>query len=238
MKYLDVSTWQGAIDWEKVKASGVDGVIIRAGFGSNTLDNKFIRNISECNRLGIPCGVYWFSYALNEAMAKQEAQNCLKVISPYRVELPVCFDLEYDTIRYAKKQGVTIDKKLATAMVHAFCSTIENAGYYAMNYSNPDYLKNYFDESTLKYDLWLAYYPANPNLEEKPREDCGIWQYSSGGKVDGISGNVDMNVAYKDFRSIIAKAGMNNLDPVEEKDEEWEKFKIYMKRWLKETAEK
>jgi GH25 family lysozyme M1 (1,4-beta-N-acetylmuramidase) len=190
MKYIDVSTWQRDIDWEKVKATGIDGVIIRAGFGSSTLDNKFIRNIEACNRLDIPCGVYWFSYALNEDMVKKEAEYCLKAIEPYRVELPVCFDFEYDSVNYAKRQGVKITKELATKIVHAFCGTIEDAGYYVMNYANPDYLKNYFDESVLKYDLWLAYYPPKPNIEEKPRKECGIWQYTSSGNVGGISGGV------------------------------------------------
>lgn len=237
MKYLDVSTWQGSIDWAKVKADGVDGVIIRAGFGSNTMDNKFIRNISECNRLGIPCGVYWFSYAYTEEMARKEAEYCLSVIKPYRVELPVCFDFEGDSVAYAKKQGVTITKALASAMVRAFCDTIEKAGYYAMNYANPDYLKNYFDDTVLKYDLWLAWYKTNPNLKEKPRKECGIWQYTSSGKVAGISGNVDVNVAYKDYRAIIEKAGLNNLKAVETPaDPEWEKFKKYMNRWLQEQA--
>lgn len=248
MKYLDVSTWQGSVDWAKVKANGVDGVFIRAGFGSNTLDNKFIRNISECNRLGIPCGVYWFSYALNADMAKKEAEYCLKVIEPYRVELPVCFDFEYDSVRYAKTQGVTVTKDLATDMVHAFCGTIEAAGYYAMNYANPDYLKNYFDDTVLKYDLWYAWYKANPNLDERPRAEVGIWQYSSTGRVDGIASNVDLNVAYKDYRTIIAKAGLNRLQPLEEtpapsNPEPIHTAKVYktvagVPKWYKPTIEK
>ena len=212
MKYIDVSTWQKTIDWEKVEAAGVDGVLIRAGFGTSTIDNKFIRNISECNRLGIPCGVYWFSYATDVETAKQEARACLNAIAPYRVELPVCFDFEYDSIRYAKEQGVTVTKELATSFVHAFCGVIEEAGYYAMNYANPDFLSNYFDESVLRYDLWYAAYPGGtPDLTQKPREEVGIWQYTSSSTVDGIDGTVDMNVAYKDYKAIIAAAGLNRL---------------------------
>ena len=209
-KYIDVSNHQGVIDWEKVKGK-VDGVIIRAGYGRNNIDKQFIRNITECNRLGIPCGVYWFSYAYTAAMAKKEAEYCLAAIKPYKVELPVCFDFEYDTVNYAKRQGVTVTKALATACVHAFCGAVEAAGYYAMNYANLDYLANYFDSSVLRYDLWLAWYKSNPNPEEQPREDCGIWQYTSKGSVDGISGNVDTNAAYKDYKAIIAKAGLNGL---------------------------
>ena len=204
-KYIDVSTYQGVIDWAKVKAAGIDGAMIRAGFGKNNIDDKFKRNISECNRLGIPCGVYWFSYAYTEDMAKREAEYCLDAIAGYKLELPVCFDFEYDSVRYAGTQGVTVNKKLATALVHAFCKVVEEAGYYVMNYANLDYMRNYFDDTVKRYDLWHAWY-ANA---DKPTVDCGIWQYSSKGKVDGISGNVDMNIAYKDFASIINRAGLN-----------------------------
>ena len=219
-KYIDISYYQGTPDFEKVKKE-VDGVIIRAGYGQNNIDKKFVRNITECNRLGIPCGVYWFSYAWTEEMAKKEAQYCLEAIKPYRVELPVCFDFEYDSVNVAKNSGVTITKKLATSLVHAFCQTIEAAGYYAMNYTNKDYLSRYFDNTTLRYDLWLAQWPNVPDLNNPP-DGCGIWQYSSKGKVNGIAGNVDMDVAYKDYASIIRAAGLNNLavkvetDPVEE----------------------
>ena len=214
-KYIDVSKWQGDIDWEKVKGH-VDGVMIRAGYGQNNIDSKFERNISECNRLGIPCGVYWFSYAYTEEMARKEAEYCLAAIKPYKVELPVAFDFEYDSIEKAQKNGVGIGKTLATAMCHAFCGTVEAAGYYAMNYTNKDYLSRYFGESTLKYDLWLAAWPTNPEVDKPPRKDVGIWQYSSRGKVPGIEGNVDMDWAYKDYPAIIAAAGLNGLGEVKE----------------------
>lgn len=210
-KYIDISFYQGDVDFEKVKKE-VDGVIIRAGYGQNNIDKKFVRNITECNRLGIPCGVYWFSYAYTEEMARKEAQYCLEAIKPYRVELPVCFDFEYDSVDYAKRKGVTVGKALATKLVHAFCGEIEKAKYYAMNYTNPAYLAQYFDDTTLKYDLWLAQWPTNPNPEKPPRE-CGIWQYTSKGAVSGIVGNVDMDAAYKDYPTIIRNAGLNNLAP-------------------------
>lgn len=225
-KYIDVSTHQGTIDWEKVKAAGVDGVMIRAGYGRNNIDKQFVRNVTECNRLGIPCGVYWFSYAYTEEMAKKEAEYCLEAIKPYKLELPVCFDFEYDSVAYAKKQGVKVDKKLATALVHAFCQVVETAGYYVMNYANPDYLRNYFDDSVNRYDLWLAWYSG----AEKPTVDCGIWQYSSKGTVSGISGNVDMNRSYKDYAAIVKRVGLNN--PVETA---WDKA---VKKGLVDKADK
>ena len=143
-------------------------------------------------------------------MARKEAEYCLEAIKPYRVELPVCFDFEYDSVTYAKKNGVGIGKTNATALCHAFCGTIEAAGYYAMNYTNKDYLNRYFDATTLKYDLWIAAWPNNPDPKSPPCE-CGIWQYTSRGSVPGINGNVDMDYAYKDYPEMIKKAGLNKL---------------------------
>lgn len=216
-KYIDISKFQGNVDFSKVKGN-VDGVIIRAGYGQNNIDAKFERNIKECNKHGIPCGVYWFSYAYTEEMARKEAEYCLTAIKPYKVELPVCFDFEYDSVEYAQKNGVGIGKSLATALCHAFCGVVESAGYYAMNYTNRDYLNRYFDESTLKYDLWLAAWPTQPDPKNPPRKDVGIWQYTSKGSVPGITGNVDMDWAYKDYPAIIKAAGLNNL---KKKDEPW-----------------
>ena len=220
-KYIDISTFQGNVDFATLKEH-VDGIIIRAGYGQNNIDAKFERNISECNKHGIPCGVYWFSYAYTEEMARKEAEYCLEAIKPYRVELPVCFDFEYASVDFAAEQGVKVSKALATALCHAFCGTIEAAGYYAMNYTNGDYLSRYFDASTLRYDLWYAAWPSKPDPAKPPRE-CGIWQYTSKGSVPGISGNVDMDYAYKDYPAIIKAAELNNLTKVEapKADEPW-----------------
>lgn len=215
MKYgIDISTHNGTIDFEKVKKSGkVDFVMIRAGYGQNNIDKQFKRNIEECNRLGIPCGVYWFSYALNAEMAKKEAQFCLAAVKPYRLEYPIAFDFEYDSVNYAARQGVTITKTLASAIAKGFCDEIEKAKYYCLNYTNIDYINRYFSEEVnKKYGLWLAVWNDN----EKPPKTCQIWQYSSKGKIDGMSGNVDMNRAYIDFPKVIKDAGLNNL-----KNEPW-----------------
>lgn len=208
MKGIDVSVHNGIIDWEKVKASGIDFAMIRAGYGAGNIDTKFKRNITECNRLDIPCGVYWFSYALNDGMAKKEAQYCLGAVKPYKLEFPIAFDFEYDSVTYAKKQGITITKALATSIMKAFCSEIEKAGYYVINYSNIDYLNKYFEaDATKKYGLWLAQW------NDKPSRECQIWQYSSSGKVNGINGNVnvDMNKSYIDFPKIIKEKGLNGF---------------------------
>ncbi|WP_312938865.1 glycoside hydrolase family 25 protein [Oscillibacter sp.] len=208
IKGIDISTWQGAPDFEKVKASGIEFVIARAGYGKNNIDKQFARNAAECNRLGIPFGVYWFSYALTVGDAAREALYCLEAVKPYRLEYPIIFDLEYDTVRYAKNNGVAITKALATQMVKAFCSEIEKAGYYAANYANTDYAANMLDMSTLShFDLWFASYKSTCS-----RSDAGIWQYSSSGKVDGISGSVDMDYSFRDYPAIILNAGLNGLN--------------------------
>ncbi len=214
-KGIDVSHHQAKVDWEKVKAAGYKFAIIRAGYGRNNIDEQFKRNISECNRLGIPCGIFWASYALNEGEAKNEAKYCLAAIAPYTVEYPVYFDLEYFTADYMAKNGVKLTKSTATRHAEVFLEAIEDAGYYAGLYANPDYLSRFFDASLLdKYDLWLAHYKDNPDLSN-PSRSCGMWQHSSTGRVSGITGNVDLDVTYKDYPTIIRTAGMNRLTPLD-----------------------
>lgn len=220
LKYVDISKYQKEIDFAKL-AKAVDGVIIRAGYGKNVIDPYFHRNAQGCTAHGIPFGVYWFSYAVNAAEARQEARDCLAAIKHYRVELPVCFDFEYDSVRNAKEKGVTITKALASEIAIAFCSEVEAAGYFAMNYANADYVKNYFTAEVFnRFALWYARYPKAPQLD-KPPCACGIWQYTSSGTVDGINGYVDLNVSYNDYRAIIAKAGLNNLGEQTEQPQEW-----------------
>lgn len=218
MKYIDVSEHQGVIDWEQVKGN-IDGAIIRAGYGSKgTPDKQFARNAAECNRLGIPCGAYWFSYAKTTEEAKQEAKHLLAAVQPYRMELPLCFDFEYDSVKNAEKAGVTVTKDLATCMVHFFCQTIEAAGYWALNYANPDFLKRYFDENIpRRFGLWLAQWPKTVNVKNPPRP-CAIWQWG-GSAVPGIRGDVDTNEAYTDFATVIREKGLNKLQPAYSEDD-------------------
>ena len=214
MRYIDISEHNAyviPIDFERLKSS-VDGIIIRAGWGQNHIDKHFVRHISECNRLGIPCGAYWFSYALNADMAKKEAEYLLKAVEPYKVELPLAFDFEYDSIQVAKNNGVNVTKALATAMTYAFCETIEKGGYWVVNYTNPDLLSRLLDPNIPKrFGLWLASWNETPNLKKPPRDDAQIWQWSSKQQFPGISGNVDCSESYKDFKKIITDAGFNHL---------------------------
>ena len=209
-KGIDVSQWQGTIDWEKVKAAGIEFAMIRAGYGQNNIDPQFERNISECNRLGVPCGIYWFSYAYTEAMAIREAEYALAAVEPYKLEYPIAFDYEGASVDYAKKNGVVPDKVHVTALANAFCGRIEQAKYYAMVYTNPAYLSQYYDSYVPKsYDIWLAQWPANPDPAAKPAQAGGIWQYTNSGTVAGISGRVDMDAAYYDYPAIIKANGLN-----------------------------
>lgn len=199
MKGIDVSTHQKKIDWEKVKADGIEFAMLRAGYGNNNIDAYFVRNVKECNRLNIPVGVYWFSYAYTVDMARREARQCIEAIKPYKIDFPVVFDFEYGSVEYAEKKGVKITKQMATEFVIAFCDEVEKAGYHPMNYTNQDYMKRYFDMSKLKYDLWLALWPKSGKPDKDRSGECQIWQYTEKGRVNGIAGNVDMNIAYKHY---------------------------------------
>lgn len=210
-KIIDVSTHQGTIDFSALKGN-VEGVIIRAGYGKGNIDAQFKRNASECNRLGIPCGAYWFSYAYTASMAQAEAKSFINAVKPYKMELPLAFDYEYDSVTYGQKQGATITSALVKDMTNAFCQEIEKQGYYCLLYANPDFINRYFGDLATRYDLWLAQWPKNVDVSKPPRS-CGIWQWGSS-VVPGIKGNVDSNESYKDYPSIIRKAGMNNLSPV------------------------
>lgn len=207
-KGLDVSKYQGTIDWSQVKSAGYDFAMLRAGYGFNTIDPQFQRNASECNRLGIPIGAYWFCYALNPDIAVQEATGCLNAISGYRLDYPVCYDIEQDSVNYAAQNGITITPSLATDIVTAFCNYIEEQGYYAMFYTNKNFLNTYFPaDFSSRYALWYAYYTNSFD-----GTNCGIWQYTNQGSIPGISGNVDLDIGFIDYPSVIRNAGLNHLN--------------------------
>lgn len=194
VKGIDVSVHQGKIDWNKVKKAGIKFVIIRAGYGQNNIDASFKENIKGALAAGLKVGAYWFSYAYTTAMAKKEAEYCLKAIKGYDISLPIFFDWEYDSEQYAKKNGANCTKDLITSMSVAFCNEIKKAGYIAGYYENPDYIANHIYQDKLKgFDFWLAHYTTKKSMA------CDIWQYSDKGKIDGIAGAVDMNYCYKDY---------------------------------------
>lgn len=195
MNGIDVSKYQGKIDWKTVKLSGVKCAIIRAGWGRTNTDSYFERNVQGCIENNIPFGVYWFIYGINETEAIANADKCHAVISQYRDEITmkVWCDFEYDTDANANKRGVVFDRNKRTSMVKAFCERMKSLGYEVGVYANPDYLKNKFNDLS-EYPLWLAYYNATENAALK--YNPVMWQYSSKGAVSGIAGNVDMNHVY------------------------------------------
>lgn len=205
---IDVSNHQGDINWCVVK-DNIDFAIIRAGYGNNNIDERAAKNIAGCEVNGIPYGLYWFSYAYTVDMARNEARHLLKFIKGHTPLLPLYFDFEYDSVKYAKSNGVTITKKLLCDMATAFCEELESSGYYAGIYANNDYVKNMYGEDIFKvYDLWFAEWGTNA-----PSRDVHLWQYTSTGKVRGITGNVDMNISYIDFPSLIKKMRLNCYKP-------------------------
>lgn len=198
-KGIDVSEHQGLIDWDKVK-SQIDFAILRAGYGkeSNQTDKQFERNYSEYKRLKIPCGAYWYSYATTADEAEQEATVCIRTLAGKQFEYPIAFDIEEQ-------------KSLANAskLCNAFCYILEKAGYYTVIYS----FKSAFDyniNSTIKekYDVFLSHI----NVEQTDYSgNYGLWQYSWTGKINGISGDVDLDYVYKDYPSLIRNAGLNGF---------------------------
>ena len=201
LKGIDVSYSQGKIDWNKVKSSGkIEFAIIRAGYGKelNQIDNQFERNYSECKRLGIPIGVYWYSYATTVAEAEQEAKVCLQIIKGKQFEFPVAFDIEES--RCFQK---------ANDLCDAFCSVLEKAGYYTAIYTFKSALQQYFsDYIKSRYDIFLSHVDVQ---KSDYSGDYGLWQYSWKGNINGIFGDVDLDYAYKNYPNIIKNAGLNGF---------------------------
>lgn len=202
-KGIDVSHYQRNINWIKVKGN-VDFAILRAGYGDaisypNQIDSTFETNYKGCKNNNIPCGVYWYSYAKSVAEARQEAKACLSVIKGKTFEYPIYFDLEEKT-QFAK------GKAFCESIVKAFCNTLEEAGYYAGLYMSRSPLQQYISTSTAsRYALWVAEYNSQCNYSGS----YGMWQYTSSGKVNGISGNVDCNYCYVDYPAKIKSGGFN-----------------------------
>ena len=203
---IDVSKWNGNINWEKVKNAGISFAIVREGYGKKDpkqIDKKFKDNINGAKSVGIHTSVYHYSYADSIEDAVNEAHFCLENIQGLRLEYPIVFDIE-------DKEQLKLNNRQRTDIVKAFCGEIEKNGYYAMFYCNANWLRNYLykDELLSKYDLWLAQWDV-----DVPYVACGIWQKSDKGHIYGISGNVDLNVAYKDYASIMKSKGLNGFAP-------------------------
>ncbi len=193
---IDVSKWNGEIDWDKVKNAGVEFAIIRAGYrgsstGSLVEDPLFTANMKGAQASGIPVGVYFFTQAVNEVEAVEEASAVLTLIREYELEYPVFIDTEGAG---GNGRADALDAETRTLVCEAFCRTIENAGYQAGVYGSRNWYNNrlYTDRLDSRYCIWLAEYRSVPLYQGYYQ----FWQYTSKGKIDGISGNVDMNISY------------------------------------------
>ena len=190
---IDVSKWNGTIDWNAVKNSGVSYVIIRCGYRGSSAgalidDPKFKSNIQGATAAGLKVGIYFFTQAVDEVEAVEEASMVLDRIRGYKISYPIFLDVEASGGR-----GDKIDKTTRTAVCKAFCKTIQDAGYTAGIYANKTWLNEKINTSELSaYKIWLAQYAAEPTYTGR----YDLWQYTSSGKVSGISGNVDLNTSY------------------------------------------
>ena len=190
---IDVSKWQGDIDFSKLKSAGVEFVIIRIGSstginGENFIDSKFIQNIKNANSVGIPVGVYFYSYANSVDRAISDAKWIIENIKDYKVELPIAFDWE----NWGSFNTYELSFFGLTNMAKRFMDTVKNAGYDAMLYSSKTYLENIW--MSVDYPVWLAHYTKNTNYAG----DYSYWQICSNGRVDGINGDVDIDIRYID----------------------------------------
>ena len=200
---IDISWWQGSIsdaNWQKIKAAGVTHVIVRCGYsalktGAHNIDSTFANNVNGAYKVGIKVGVYYYSTAVNAAEAQSEAQYTIALLNNYRnkITLPVAFDYETGGRLTSK-----VMKSTGTASCTAFCDTIKAAGYTPMVYANYNTLTKYVDYVTLqsKYKMWLANYTTNGVATTYPG-DYYMWQYSSSGKVNGLSKVVDINYIFE-----------------------------------------
>ena len=188
VKCLDISTWQGYVDFNKVKSAGYNYVILRAGFGreNSQKDNTFDRNYANAKASGLKVGVYWFSYSTSPSDAYREANACLYCLNGKQLDMPVYYDLEY-------QPAMSMSNSNYTQMALNFCSKIKKAGYKSGVYSSASVYGYLLNRQTLinnGVSIWNAQWSSYCSVP------CDIWQYSEKGQVNGISASVDMNYIY------------------------------------------
>lgn len=198
IKGIDVSAWQGQIDWKTVAAYGMDFAILRITEAGNVTDKYFEKNYTECQKYNIPTGVYKYSYAMTIAEIQSEAGKVVSALNGRKLQHPVWLDLEYNNQRSLGAENIH-------KMAEAFEKIITAAGYKFGIYCNVDWYMNVICSHLKKYDFWIARYPANDDgwIQERLRPDFGVgWQYSSKAKIPGINGTVDRSVFYKDYKEV------------------------------------
>ena len=201
LKGIDVSRYQGVIDWGKVSRAGIQFAMVRASEGQSTRDSMFASNVAGAQKNGLAVGAYHYSYAQNAAQAKAEANNFLAAVKGQKLTYPLAFDLEPNT----KTSSVT---GLWSDMAVAFLQALESAGYFAMLYSNKYSLESIYDPAKIApFAVWVADWAPKCAYQGS----YGIWQTSNTGKVSGVTGAVNTNISYVDYAGIIKHAGLNHL---------------------------
>jgi len=213
LKGIDISDVQKNVGWEKAKAAGLDFAILKCGFGADEKgqdEDYFERNVSECERLGIPWGAYLYSYAMSPAGAQNEVRHILRVLKGHKPSYPVIIDME-DADGYKERHGGIPSAQIITDILKAELTALESAGYYAGWYANKDWCLNHLYPEQLKQ--WMLWY-ARPGVAA-PDRPCGIWQNQqggTGGKWPGVSGACDLDVSYNDYAAVIKKDGLNGWE--------------------------
>lgn len=242
-KGIDVSVWNGIIDWGKVKPQ-IDYAIIRSGYGRelDQEDRYFARNYDECIKNGIPVGSYWYNYAVTPEDAENEARTCLKILNGRKFDYPIWYDIE-------ESGTINKGKNCVSQIADRFCSILAEAGYKVGIYSTYYCTYNCLtDEIRNKYDLWVAHVGNNGAAREStPSTMHKMWQYSWVGKYDGINGNVDEDYCYYDYLTINTEQVVEEIkeESIEEPEDIKEPedtelinitYSAYTKKWLNEIV--
>ncbi|MBQ7580276.1 MAG: glycoside hydrolase family 25 protein [Clostridia bacterium] len=210
-KGIDVSYWQSyhqgeysAIDFEKVKADGNQFVIIRIGT-SYSIDSTFEKNYADAKAAGLDVGFYFYTYAQTVEESQKDAEKVVGWIGDKQFEYPIYFDIEDISLEYLSKEE-------KTAICETFLEYVSSRGFLAGLYCNPTWLNNHLDSDKLmeKYELWLAHWSNSGEPDVDKSAECRVWQYTSKGTVEGIVGNVDMDVSYFDYPKHVKENGLNN----------------------------
>ena len=201
---LDVSRWQGRIDWDAVQRSGkIDGVMLRvlgSKGGKPYLDPYFARNYAECARLGLPVGGYYYTCAVTQRQTEEELAALKTALRGKTFQLPLAIDVEDPRLR-------SLAPAKLSALVAEAAAQLEAWGLYAMVYTYTNFADTALDMAALAaYDLWIADYRG-----KRPARKHGMWQYTSSGKIPGVSGPIDLSHAYKDYAGIIQRKGLGKV---------------------------
>lgn len=217
-KAIDISTHNGNVDFNRVKAAGINDVILRCGvttYGTGLKryeDDKFEENYKKAKAAGLNVGAYYYAIATEVQHAEWEAAFVLELLKGKTFELPIYYDVEdshdTDALGVHPRNMQKLGKTKLTQIVNRFCEIVEGAGYYTGIYSSTWWFNELLDMSILdRYTLWLAQWTEQPTY----KGDFGVWQYTDKGKVDGVTGYVDMNIIYNDFTPIIKRLGLNGF---------------------------